>query len=46
MVSSQTIAWTAKVGMVKGIEGIQPQLQFESLREAHILLDGEIHTKY
>src|ERR1700693_5924759 len=45
MVGSQTIARAAKVGMVKGIEGIEPQLQSESFGESHILLDRGIHTE-
>src|SRR5580704_12237328 len=45
MVGSQPIVWAAKVGMIKGIEGIQPQLQPESFGESHILLEGEIHTE-
>src|SRR5580704_5660607 len=45
MVGSQTITRAAKVGMVKGIEGIEPQLQLELFGESHILLDRGIHTK-
>ena len=45
MVGSQTIARAAKVGMVKGIEGIEPQLQLELFGESHIFLEGGIHTE-
>ena len=45
MVGRQTIVRAAKVGMVKGIEGIEPQLQFDSFGESHLLLEGEIHTE-